>query len=198
MKIISIEGNIGSGKSTFVEKLKKEFWGEITFLSEPVDIWNTIQDSSGVTILEKYYSDQTKYAFSFQMMAYITRLQQLKEALASGATTIVMERSLYTDRHIFAAMLYETGKMEEIEYRIYLKWFDEFMKEIPEITFVYLDISPDICLERIHTRNRKGEESITIEYLKETKNFHDRWLKPTPFYMTDTDIDTFKKFVTIP
>jgi deoxyadenosine/deoxycytidine kinase len=70
MKIISIEGNIGSGKSTLIKKLRElpEFQNGFTFLPEPVDEWNTIKDSDGITILEKYYSDQKKYAFSFQMM----------------------------------------------------------------------------------------------------------------------------------
>ena len=77
--IISIEGNIGSGKSTLLERLKEvcQLDPSICFIQEPVDIWNTIKDSSGETILEKYYDDQHKYAFSFQMMAYITRLSVL-------------------------------------------------------------------------------------------------------------------------
>ena len=72
--IFSVEGNIGSGKSTLVKCLSKCLPKslrnhEIIFLQEPVDVWNTIKDENGVTILEKFYADQNKYAFSFQMMA---------------------------------------------------------------------------------------------------------------------------------
>ena len=60
MKIISIEGNIGSGKSTFVQYLKNHFGDEVCFLDEPVDIWNTIVDKDNVNIIENYYKDQKK------------------------------------------------------------------------------------------------------------------------------------------
>ena len=84
-KIYSIEGNIGSGKSTIIKILKEHFKSNdnIIFLLEPVDEWNTICDNDK-TILEKYYENKKQYAFSFQMMAYISRLSQLKEALKKG------------------------------------------------------------------------------------------------------------------
>lgn len=88
MKLISIEGNIGSGKSTFVEELKRNIHNErMCFLEEPVDIWNTIVDKDGITMLENYYKDSKKYAFSFQMMAYISRLSILKKRLKAVNTT---------------------------------------------------------------------------------------------------------------
>ena len=63
IKIIVVQGNIGSGKSTFVEKLKSKYGSnqEICFLQEPVSEWLNIKDENGVNILEKYYNDQMKY-----------------------------------------------------------------------------------------------------------------------------------------
>ena len=84
-KIISIEGNIGSGKSTLVSLLKDTFENtksnpyDVIFLQEPVDEWENIKDSAGNTMLEKFYQDQEKYSFPFQMMAYISRLALLKK-----------------------------------------------------------------------------------------------------------------------
>ena len=74
--LFAIDGNIGSGKSSRVNDLKKYLKGNpsFIFLQEPVDDWNSIKTSDGITILEKFYSNQEKYAFSFQMMAYISRL----------------------------------------------------------------------------------------------------------------------------
>ena len=71
IQIVSIEGNIGSGKSTLLANLKKHFNKNtnIIFLKEPVDEWSKITDENGTTILEKFYADQDKYSFSFQMMA---------------------------------------------------------------------------------------------------------------------------------
>src|SRR6056300_1529276 len=105
--IISIEGNIGSGKSTLLDKLNDEYKNDssICFIQEPISIWNTIKDSSGITILEKYYEDQERYAFLFQMMSYITRLSILRKALNNNYRIIFMERSIYTDSSVFAKML---------------------------------------------------------------------------------------------
>ena len=72
--ILSIEGNIGSGKSTLIKYLQNNYLDnplKIYFLPEPVAIWESITDNQGVNIIEKYYANQSKYAFSFQMMAYI-------------------------------------------------------------------------------------------------------------------------------
>ena len=70
--IISIEGNIGSGKSTFIKKLE-EHWNssqrldeKIFFLSEPVDEWLTIKDENDEHILSKFYNDQEKYSLHFK------------------------------------------------------------------------------------------------------------------------------------
>ena len=81
-RIISIEGNIGSGKSTLLENLKEKYKDDnkMVFLDEPVKLWNNIKDKNGMTMLEKFYSDQDKYSFSFQMMAYISRLNVLRLA----------------------------------------------------------------------------------------------------------------------
>ena len=106
-RLISIEGNIGSGKSTLIKNLKKSFNDnqDIIFLTEPVDVWNTIVDSSGETILEKYYHNQEKYAFSFQMMAYITRLTQLKENINSIKFFIVVLLFVNKSSNIFITSL---------------------------------------------------------------------------------------------
>ena len=115
--IFSIEGNIGSGKSTLVKRLKKHFnflkKVKIVFLPEPVGVWESIKDKKGKNIIEKYYENQEKYAFSFQMMAYITRIHQLKESLKENANTIIIcERSVFTDKEIFAKMLYDDEKID--------------------------------------------------------------------------------------
>jgi deoxyadenosine/deoxycytidine kinase len=179
VKIFSIEGNIGSGKSTLIEYLKKQNVNYY-YLEEPVSVWNEIKDLSGVTILEKYYKNPVKYSFSFQMMAYISRLSFIKHAIANlpSESIIISERSIYTDREIFAKMLYEAGTMEHIEYSIYLKWFDEF-KTFGLDGIIYVQTSPETCNNRILERNRKGEESIPLEYLESCHEYHEQWINNT-------------------
>ena len=128
IQIISIEGNIGSGKTTLLTNLKNYYKDNenIIFLKEPVDEWAQIKDENGATILEKFYADQAKYSFSFQMMAYISRLKLLRDTLKkynNKKIIIITERSLYTDNMVFAKMLYDSGKIEHINYQIYLNWF---------------------------------------------------------------------------
>lgn len=178
--IFTVEGNIGSGKSTLVKKLKKIFHYldniKIIFLDEPVSVWESIKDKSGKNIIEKYYENQKKYAFSFQMMAYISRIHQIKEILDKNNNVIIIsERSVFTDREIFAKMLYDDKKIEEIEYNIYLKWFDEFVKDIPVSGIIYVKTDPEICDNRVIKRNRKGE-NIPLSYLKNCYNYHENWL----------------------
>jgi len=174
----SIEGNIGSGKSTFINILKDKVISaggkKIIYLPEPVDVWNEIKDLSGVTILEKYYANPDMYAFSFQMMAYISRLSQIKNYIKKGAV-IITERCVFTDYNVFAKMLYDSSKITHIEYLIYKKWFDEFVNELPEPKIIYIQTSPETCLKRVKKRNRKGE-TIQLEYLKTCHEYHEEWI----------------------
>ena len=183
IQIISIEGNIGSGKSTFLENLRNHYKNDncVIFLKEPVDDWEKIRDENGTTMLEKFYSNQEKYSFSFQMMAYISRLRVLHNTIKNidkkvKNIYIITERSLYTDKMVFAKMLYETGKIEYINYQIYLNWFDTFSEEFPIHKVVYVKTSPDICYNRILKRSRNGESNIPLQYLESCSEYHDNML----------------------
>jgi deoxyadenosine/deoxycytidine kinase len=183
IQIVSIEGNIGSGKSTLLANLKKHFSENthIIFLKEPVDEWSKIKDENGTTILEKFYADQDKYSFSFQMMAYISRLKILRDTInhiqeQNTKYVIITERSLFTDKMVFAKMLYDTGKIEHINYQIYLNWFDTFANDFPINKIIYVKACPEICHQRITTRQRDGEDNIPISYLKSCSEYHDNML----------------------
>jgi deoxyadenosine/deoxycytidine kinase len=186
IQIISIEGNIGSGKSTFLENLRNHYKNNncVIFLKEPVDDWEKIRDENGTTMLEKFYSNQEKYSFPFQMMAYISRLRVLRNTIKNidkeeKNIYIITERSLYTDKMVFAKMLYETGKIEYINYQIYLNWFDTFSEEFPIHKVVYVKTSPDICYNRILKRSRDGESNIPLQYLESCSEYHDNMLDNT-------------------
>ena len=182
--IVSIEGNIGSGKSTLLANLRNNYKDDanIVFLKEPVDEWEKITDENGVTILEKFYADQEKYSFSFQMMAYVSRLKVLRDELKNikfsedKKTIIITERSLYTDKMVFAKMLYDSGKIEYINYQIYLSWFDTFSEEFPVHKIVYVKTCPEKCYSRVHKRSRDGEENIPLDYLINCSKYHNDML----------------------
>jgi deoxyadenosine/deoxycytidine kinase len=205
-KIVSIEGNIGSGKSTLLENLRKHYSNNqrVIFLREPVDDWEKIKDKDGNTMLKKFYADQEKYSFAFQIMAYISRLKILRDTVkeitqkTSDIVTkrfnemcseetcdrnfkleeyiIITERSLYTDKYVFAKMLYDQGKIEDVCYQIYLNWFEEFAKDFPINYSVYVNTEPNKCYGRIHKRAREGEELIPLHYLTDCHNYHEEFL----------------------
>ena len=177
-QIISIEGNIGSGKSTFLSFIKNNFNDpNIIFLQEPVSEWDNIKDSNGITILQKFYENQKKYSFAFQMMAYISRLNLLKKTILEHPDSIIItERCLNTDRYVFAKMLYDSGKLEDVEYQIYINWFDSFNDIQKSQKTIYLKTDPDICFKRICKRNRDGESNISLEYLIECDKYHNNMI----------------------
>ena len=129
--IFSIEGNIGAGKSTFLSALQDKLGHrkDVCFLQEPIEEWKLITDKNNTNILERFYKDKTKFSFSFQMMAYITRLSKLKKAYENTQYKYIFtDRSLFTDKHVFTQMLYDEGEINEIEYKIYNRWFLEFIE----------------------------------------------------------------------
>ena len=179
--IFSIEGNIGSGKSTLVKELQKSVPNildkKVVYVQEPLNEWSKIKDKKGETILEKFYADQHKYAFSFQMMAYISRLALLRNVVRENPDAIIItERSVFTDREVFAKMLYDEGKIEDIDYQIYLKWFDEFIEEIQITGLIYVTTTPEKSKQRVDLRARVGE-SIPLPYLQRCHDYHESWIK---------------------
>jgi len=179
IQIISIEGNIGSGKSTLLANLQKKYKNNsnIIFLREPVDDWESITDVNGTTMLELFYADQKTHSFAFQMMAFISRLKLLKETVEKNPNSIIVtERCLYTDRMVFAKMLFDAGDITVENYRIYLKWFETFAIDYPIHKTIYVKTNPEICHERIVKRSRDGEGNIPLEYLQKCSNYHEQML----------------------
>ena len=121
--LIYIEGNIGSGKSTFIDLMRehlskfKTHGLEPLVILEPVDEWMKTEDADGKNILEKFYGDQEKWSFAFQMNSFISRSKSIHDIIKENPNldVIFVERSVFTDKNCFASMLYESGKMNELE-----------------------------------------------------------------------------------
>jgi deoxycitidine kinase/deoxyguanosine kinase len=188
--MVSIEGNIGAGKSTFLEHMRTHLtvWNtctpeldrplDIVFVQEPVDVWQSVTDKNGEDILTKYYADPHKYAFAFQMLAYSTRLSILKKTIRENPNCdiIVCERSLEADRNIFAKMLRDDNSIEDVMYQIYDRLYLDTSEECHVDAILYLCVDPLVCYERIQMRNRKGESEISVDYLMHSHRYHEDWL----------------------
>jgi deoxyadenosine/deoxycytidine kinase len=184
--IISIEGNIGSGKTTILENLEKSLQHDqsILFLREPLDVWETVKDPlTGENILQKFYANPHKYAFAFQVMAYASRLSMVRQAIKNGKgqyKAIVLERSLAADKRIFAKMLYDDGKIDDVCYQIYQKFYNEFSDEVGLDGIVYINADAEVCKQRVEKRSRQGEDGIPLDYLQKCKKYHDDWMSDEP------------------
>ena len=197
--MIYIEGNIGVGKTTFLEYLLaylKEHLSDSIVLKEPVESWMKTQDSNGKSILEHYYEDQQKYGFTFQMNAFISRVHEIEEMKKENKKHIFVERSVYTDNNVFRKINYKNGNINDIENNVYQQWFDIFTDKfnLKPTGYIYLKTNPETCANRIKKRDRTGESSIPLEYLNELDILHDIWLneekkKGIPILEIDVSID---------
>jgi deoxyadenosine/deoxycytidine kinase len=124
------------------------------------------------------------------MLAYISRLSLLRDAVKKGYRYIISERCVGTDKNVFSKMLYDKGCIEEDEFTIYKKWYDEFISDVPIGAIVYIKASPETCLERVNIRAREGE-NIPLKYLKECNKYHDEWIdsENIPKLVINADID---------
>jgi deoxyadenosine/deoxycytidine kinase len=174
--IISIEGNIGSGKTTLFNLLRSSpVLHNVFFIEEPVDLWNKIfDDITGESILQRFYADPDRYAFAFQTMAFFSRLALLAEA--PTGCTVVTERSLLTDRDVFAKMLHDNGNIDSLCYKIYLHNSASFSDVAPS-KIIYIKTDPVVCEDRISIRNRNGESKISIDYLIKCEEYHEAMIR---------------------
>ena len=191
--ILSIDGNIGSGKSTLYKDLQSHYENnaDICFVPEPVDDWTHIVDGDNVPILTNLYKNTKKYAFRFQMMAYISRLHLLRQKVKENKYRIIIsERSVQTDRNVFAKMLFDDDMIEHDEYQIYNKWFDEFLDDMYLGGIIYVKADPEICSDRVKIRAREGE-TIPLEYLQKCHKYHEEWLETsTDKLVIEANVDT--------
>jgi deoxyadenosine/deoxycytidine kinase len=197
----TIEGNISSGKSTLIREIRNRVGKEFVIIDEPVKEWEAIK-CDGKNILERFYEDQKEYAFAFQILALRTRFEKVRDTITqerlraqrTGTNTVVLiERTVLTDYHVFAKMLFDAGHITDIEMMIYEGWYNMFSKQYRPHKSVYVRTEPCICHDRVKVRSRDGEDQITLDYLqkchKQHEYFYDRVLKRADCLVVDNSID---------
>jgi len=182
--IISLDGNIGAGKSTLLAEIRKSI-PELHVVDEPVGQWTALKNDTGKNLLELFYEDKRRWAYTFQNCAILTRLKNIKEAVeqldanGKGQQVILTERSVLTDKYVFAQMLRDGGDIDSLEWELYDSWFSIFSKQHQVNGIVYLSTSSTTSKERIHIRNRQGEDRIQLDYLDALDLQHKKWIEST-------------------
>jgi len=197
--LITLDGNIGAGKSTLLEAIRVNI-PSVSVIPEPVGEWLTMTNEHGESLLSLFYSDKRRWAYTFQNCAVLTRLiDTMKiikeyEADTSRPRVIITERSVLTDRYVFAEMLHKQGILDQLEWNLYLKWFNHFAADLPVKGIIHLATSASTSKDRIGIRGRTGEESIPIEYLNDLDEQHQTWIRtsnlPTIQITTEPGSDT--------
>ena len=181
MLIIFIEGNVAAGKTSLLQNLKnhpKLKTVRVQYILEPVDKWQEMADNNGKNLLSHFYTDQKRFAYSFQSYAFLSRVRMMDE-INPLAHLVFIERSVFSDREVFAKNCYEKGMMLDIEWKLYNDWFDWMTKKCLsgyEYRTIYLKAKPETCLNRLKNRGRVEESSVTLEYLKDIHQKHEEWL----------------------
>lgn len=174
--LLIVEGNMGAGKSTFLSILKKRL--DLDIIYEPTDKWQHV--GSDGNLLDMFYKDTKRWAYTFQSFAFITRIQSVLESLAKkNAKEIqVLERSVYCDRFCFAKNCYEAGTMSALEWQIYKDWFKWLVESYTPKPdgFIYLQTTAQTCYERMKKRNRSEEAEVPLTYLESLHKKHEDWL----------------------
>lgn len=182
MPIFSIEGSIGAGKSTFLRELENAGY---KVLYEPVNDWSE-KNVDNTSMLELYYSDKKKYGFAFQMYVLQSRVSYLLDIIKNNPDeVIIIERCPMTDKKIFAEMMFDNGILNSYEFHVYNTWYVFLTSILPDITgYIYLQVNPGVCIQRIINRNRSGESLIDVNYIQSLHERHESWLMQS----TDTPV----------
>merc|ERR1711997_1427380 len=171
---VIVEGNIGAGKTTFLEPFKKHE-SLVQVCTEPVDKWRDLQ---GNNLLQKMYEDPKRWSFELQSYIQLTMVQE--HMRPCPVPVKMMERSLLSARYCFVENLFNSGNMEESEYLVLSEWFN-FLVSCPLMNFkvdqiIYLRTDPEVVYQRIKNRNRSEENTIPLQYLTDLHNLHEAWL----------------------
>ncbi|XP_077291370.1 thymidine kinase 2, mitochondrial-like [Arctopsyche grandis] len=171
---VSVEGNIGSGKSTCLNFFKQ--WDKVEIHPEPIDKWRNL---NGHNLFGLVYNDLSKYNFAFQHYVQLTRLQIQTSPPASEKTEVKMfERSVQNNRYCFVENAHKSKFLADCEYEVLKAWYDwiENNVDISLDLIVYLRSTPEVVWHRMVKRGRTEENAVPLDYLKEIHSFYEQWL----------------------
>lgn len=182
-KHIAVAGNIGAGKTTLTELLSKHYRWIPQF-----------EDVDHNPYLFDFYEDMPRWSFNLQIYFLNNRLNQLLE-IQRGTETVIQDRTIYEDAHIFAPNLHEMGLMGKRDYDNYFAFFQTLKTMVqPPDLLIYLKASVPTLVAQIQKRGREYEENIRLDYLKRLNDFYNKWIesyREGPLLVIDIDKNKF-------
>ena len=166
--IFSIEGNIGSGKTTVIHHLQRIFGDQVILVEEPVKDWQNLE---GENLLNKKNEDLNRWGYSFEAYVLITKMNELTKNAFSDKKIILIERCMLTDK-VFFDINVENGFSNPMEEAMFKNLYEFLSNNVyPKLSgIIYLDTPVEECIRRITKRNRGEECTIEKSYLNQIKN----------------------------
>ncbi len=166
IKHIAIAGNIGAGKTTLAERLCEHFDWDVYY-----------EDVENNPYLQDFYDDMPRWSFNLQIYFLNSRFNQILE-IQKGSRTIVQDRTIYEDAHIFAPNLYEMNLMSRRDFENYISLFKTISTQFaPPDLLIYLQASIPTLLKQISRRGRDYENKIRVDYLERLNHYYNNWIE---------------------
>ncbi|RNI36917.1 deoxynucleoside kinase [Hanamia caeni] len=176
---ITIEGNIGAGKTTLAHLLSKHFNARLI-----------LEEFAENPFLPKFYENRQQYAFPLELFFMAERYKQLKELLQ---TKDLFQNTTISDYLFTKCLLFAKVNLPEQEFSLYQKLFDIINPQLiqPDL-LIYLHAPISKLKENIKKRNRLYEQSISADYLfslQETYTEYIRQHKIKTLFIDVSDAD---------
>lgn len=166
-QFISIEGNIGAGKTTLCKMISEDFNAKLV-----------LERFADNPFLPKFYEDQARYAFPLEMSFLADRYQQFTD----DTTQFDLFKSfMVSDYDIFKSLIFAKITLQKEEFSLYRKVFNFMYKEVrkPQI-YLYLYQNTERLLANIKKRGRDYEQNIDATYLEKINQGYMDFIKGHP------------------
>ena len=161
---VTIEGNIGAGKTTLSHLLSEHYNARLI-----------LEEFADNPFLPRFYENPKQYAFPLELFFMAERFKQLKDLLQQKDLfqTITVSDYLFTKCLLFAKV-----NLPEDEFRLYQRLFDILQQQVvmPEI-LIYLHAPVSKLQENIRKRNRPYEQKIPDDYLFNIQQTYTHYIK---------------------
>lgn len=163
---IAVAGNIGSGKTTLTGLLARNFAWQAHY-----------EDVDDNPYLDDFYNDMQRWSFNLQIYFLNNRFNHILQ-IKKSKKTIVQDRTMYEDAHIFAPNLHSMGLMSTRDYENYTTLFNlvSSLIEPPDLV-IYLRASVPTLVRQIEKRGRKYEDNIRLDYLRRLNERYESWIE---------------------
>ncbi len=161
---ISIEGNIGAGKTSLASMIARDFNAKL--------ILEQFEDNA---FLPKFYKEPDKYAFPLEMAFLASRFQQLKDQLGDRE---LFKTFTISDYYIIKSLIFAGKTLASDELALYNRFFQIIHSQLPKPDlFVFLFVETPKLQQNIKQRGRDYEQEIKDEYLDKIQNGYFEFMK---------------------